>query len=95
MRKAPFWRDTEAVAHTLVYDAQIMGCGNALPAERLSTVTTPALIIDGGASPAWIRNAAQAVTNALPNATRSTLPDQMHDVEQTALAPVVAEFLAR
>jgi pimeloyl-ACP methyl ester carboxylesterase len=95
MRAAPFWPDTEAIAHTLAYDATIMGTGNALPAGRLATVTVPTLVIDGGASPAWIRNAAQAVADILPNATRSTLPDQMHDVAQDVLAPVVAEFLAR
>jgi hypothetical protein len=94
MRTAPFWPATEALAHTLVYDAMIMGTGNALPAERLASVAVPTLAIDGGASPAWIRNAAQAVADALPNGTRSTLPDQMHNVAQSVLAPVVAEFLA-
>ncbi len=95
MRNAPFWPATEAVAHTLPYDALVMGRGNALPAERLGTVMTPTLVIDGGASPAWIHNAAQAVSAVVPNATRATLPDQMHDVAQGLLAPVVAEFLAR
>ncbi len=94
MRAAPFWPSTEAMAHTLVYDATIMGSGNALPAQRLATVTVPTLVIDGGASPAWIRHAAQALCDTLPNATRVTLADQMHDVAQGVLAPVVMEFLA-
>jgi pimeloyl-ACP methyl ester carboxylesterase len=94
MRSAPFWPDTEAAAHTLVYDAMIMGCGSALPATQLSAVTVPTLVIDGGASPQWMRNAAQAVVARLPKATRCTLPDQMHNVAQNVLAPVVAEFLS-
>ena len=95
MRKLEFWPATEAVAHTLVYDATIMGPGNNLPAARLAVVSAPTLVIDGGASPPWIRAAAQAVADHLPSATRSTLPDQMHDVAQNVLGPVVAEFLAR
>jgi alpha-beta hydrolase superfamily lysophospholipase len=50
MRDAPFWPATEAVAHTLVYDALIMGPGNARPTARLSAITLPTLVIDGGAS---------------------------------------------
>jgi alpha-beta hydrolase superfamily lysophospholipase len=94
MRTAPFWPDTEAVAHTLVYDAMIMGTGNTLPAERVSGIAVPTLVIDGGSSPAWIRNAAQAVADRLPNATRCTLAGQMHDVAQDVLAPLLAQFLA-
>jgi pimeloyl-ACP methyl ester carboxylesterase len=93
MRSAPFWPDTESTAHTLAYDAMIMGPGNRLRGERLAAVGVPTLVIDGGASPAWIRNAAQRVTDALPNARRRTLADQGHDVAQRILAPVVVGFL--
>jgi pimeloyl-ACP methyl ester carboxylesterase len=94
MRRAPFWPGVEAVAHTLVYDATIMGPRNALPTERLASVAVPTLVIDGDQSPTWIRNAAHAVADLLPNAGRSTLADQGHDVSRQVLAPVVSEFLA-
>jgi pimeloyl-ACP methyl ester carboxylesterase len=93
MRAQPFWPDTEAMAHTLAYDAAIMGPGSALPTRRLAAVAAPTLVVDGGASPDWIGNAAQAIADVLPNATRTTLPDQTHDVAQVILAPVVTKFI--
>ena len=92
MRQAPFWPGVEAVAHTLIYDTTIMGDNNALPTERVASVAVPTLVIDGGASPVWMRNAAQAVAEALPNAQHRTLEGQTHNVAPDALAPVLEEF---
>jgi pimeloyl-ACP methyl ester carboxylesterase len=93
MRRSPIWAETEALADTLPYDAAVMGPGNKPSIERLAGITAPTLVIDGGASPVWIRNAAETVAETLPNATRVTLPDQMHNVAQDVLAPVVARFI--
>jgi pimeloyl-ACP methyl ester carboxylesterase len=93
MRNAPFWPGVEAVAHTLIYDTTIMG-NNALPTKRIASVGVPTLVIDGGASPAWMRHTAQAVADILPNAQRRTLEGQTHDVAPDALAPVLEEFFA-
>ena len=41
-RQAPFWESQEALAHTLAYDATIMG-DYWLPKERFAAVQTPAL----------------------------------------------------
>jgi hypothetical protein len=49
-RNAPFWKAQEALAHTLAYDAIIMG-DDEVPAERVASVTTPTLVLTGGASP--------------------------------------------
>jgi pimeloyl-ACP methyl ester carboxylesterase len=94
MRNAPFWPGVEAVAHTLIYDTTIMGDNNALPTKRIASVGVPTLVIDGGASPAWMRHAAQAVADILPDAQRRTLEGQTHDVAPAALAPVLEEFFA-
>src|SRR5713226_8400082 len=94
MRNAPFWPMVEAVAHTLIYDTTIMGDNNSLPTERVASVTVPTLVIDGGASPVWMHNAAQAVADVLPNAQRRTLEGQTHDVAPEGLAPVLEEFFA-
>src|ERR687893_1426414 len=48
-RNAPWWPAQEALAHTLAYDATIMG-DYSLPSERVASVTTPTLVIAGGAS---------------------------------------------
>lgn len=91
-RAQPFWAQQEAIAHTLAYDATIMGGGNSLPDERLARVTAPTLVIDGGASPAWMHSAARAATAALPDAQHRTLAGQGHDVAPDVLAPVLEEF---
>ena len=90
MRQAPFWPAQEAFAHTLIYDATIMG-DFSLPTERMATVTVPTLVIDGGETP-WLTHAAQAVVDALPNAQRRTLKGQPHNVAPEALAPALVEF---
>ena len=91
MRQTPVWSVFESVAPTLAYDNAIMGDGS-VPAERLASVTVPTLVIDGGASPEFMHNAAQAVANALPNARCRTLAGQTHDVAPDILAPVLIEF---
>ena len=95
MKDSPFWPSLEAIAHTISYDGRIMGdnmAGKPLPSDRWSTVTSPALVIDGGASPPSLRNAVQALVDVLPNARRLTLADQTHEVDPTVLTPVVVEF---
>src|SRR5947209_9662324 len=91
MRQTPVWSLFESVAPTLAYDNAIMGDGS-VPAERLSSITVPTLVIDGGASPAFMQSAAQTLADALPNAQRRTLEGQTHDVAPDALAPVLEEF---
>ena len=91
MRQTPMWSLLESVAPTLAYDAAIMGDGS-VPAEWLASITVPTLVIAGGASPAFMHNAAQAVAHAIPNAKLCTLEGQTHDVAPQALAPVLVEF---
>lgn len=67
------------MAHTLSYDHAVLG-DSLVPTERLATVTTRVLVIDGGASPSWLRDAARTVAHALPNARHSTLTGQTHAV---------------
>jgi pimeloyl-ACP methyl ester carboxylesterase len=90
MRQAPFWAAQEALAHTTIYNATIMG-DFSLPRARLATVTTPTLVIDGGQTP-WLSHTAQAVADVLPHAQRRTLSGQPHNVDPEALAPVLVEF---
>ena len=71
MRCSPMWPAIEANAASLPYDAEVMGdhmAGKPLPAQWATRVAIPTLVIDGGASPAQLRNAAAAVADLLPNA---------------------------
>jgi pimeloyl-ACP methyl ester carboxylesterase len=95
MRNQPMWPEMETVAHTLAYDGAIMGdnvSGNPLPAGQWASATSPTLVMDGGASPQWLRKAAQAIAEVLPNPQYRTLEGQTHGVEGEALAPVLVEF---
>jgi dienelactone hydrolase len=92
MRRQPGWADAEALAHTLAYEAAVMGPGNALPAGRLAGVTQPTLVLTGGASPAWLGNAGKAVAGTIPGAVHRVLDGQMHNVSAAVLAPELLEF---
>ncbi|MGV9564967.1 alpha/beta fold hydrolase [Streptomyces sp. NPDC003480] len=90
-RRSPMWADMEAIAPTLAYDDAVMGDG-LVPRDLLASVTVPVLAVAGGASPEWLRRAAEAVAQAAPRGTYRTLTDQDHMVEPQVLAPVLAEF---
>jgi len=90
MRQSPFWAAQEAFAPTLVYDATLMG-DFSLPKERIAKAAVETLVIDGGTVP-WISQAAQAVTDTLPNAQRRTIAGQPHNVADEAMAPVLIEY---
>ena len=90
-RAQPFWEAQEALAHTLSYDATIMG-DSSLPVERAATVTAPTLVMAGGASFPFMRQTAQALADALPNGQHRILEAQEHNVEAQVLAAVLEEF---
>ena len=95
IRRSPTWAKLESAAHTLVYDQTIMDnatTGTSLPAARWANATLPVLVFDGGASPAWMRNAVQALVDILPSAKRLSLEGQTHRIDPAALAPVLLEF---
>jgi len=95
MRNAPTWPALEGLAHTLVYDLAVLGdnmAGNPPPGEHWAAATAPTLVMDGGASPAWIRNSARALADILPDAQHRTLEGQAHDAAPEILAPEMERF---
>jgi pimeloyl-ACP methyl ester carboxylesterase len=96
MPLTPPWRKLKVVAPTLPYDLRILGDtgrGAALDANRWSGVTIPAIVMDGGKSPQYLRNGAKALSEALPKATYRTLPGQTHIFKASVLAPALKQFL--
>lgn len=92
-RQEPWWPAQEALAHTLAYDARIMG-DYSIPAEEASSVKIPTAVIAGGADMPFMRESAQALADALPDGQVRFLDGQGHNVDPTVLAPVVKDFLA-
>jgi len=92
-RQAPWWPNQEALAHTLAYDATIMG-DYRLPADRAAQVTIPTLVLDGSASFPFMHETAVTLASVLPNAQQRTLERQTHDVSAEALASALTAFFA-
>jgi pimeloyl-ACP methyl ester carboxylesterase len=85
----------ESVAHTLVYDTNIVQDhqrGKPLPLTRWSSVAVPTLVAVGGKSPAWMQHAMEALARVVPRAELRTLPGQTHMVTAEAQAPMLVEF---
>ncbi|GAA2557379.1 MULTISPECIES: alpha/beta fold hydrolase [Streptomyces] len=93
-RQSPLWAGMESLAPSLAYDDAVMGDGS-VPRELLSSIRVPVLAIAGDQSPAWMREAARAIADAVPRGAYRTLEGQTHMVEPDVLAPVLAEFFAR
>ena len=89
MRESPLWPALEATVHTLVYDSLIPG---SLSPDRLAAISTPALVVASEGSDDRLRNWAQGVAEALPNASARFLPGTWHGVDAEHLAPALTEF---
>lgn len=91
IKRMPMWRGLEKLAPTLVYDSEVLGPGQSLP-TFLPRITTPTLVMHGGAGTAALRDTAQAISKAIPNAKLRIMAGQTHGVRPKALAPVLEEF---
>jgi pimeloyl-ACP methyl ester carboxylesterase len=91
LRHAPFRPALEATAHTLVYEATLVG-DMTLPTAKLRSIKAPTLAVYGSASPAFMGNAARALAKAVPDGHVRALDGQTHDIVPSALAPVLLEF---
>jgi hypothetical protein len=56
------------------------------------SVTAPTLVLDGGASLPFLRDAATVLAAAMPSGTRRTLDGQTHLHAPETVAPVLAAF---
>jgi pimeloyl-ACP methyl ester carboxylesterase len=98
MRFMPPWKQMTAIAHTLPYDLAMVvphQQGKPLPEGCYDAVEAETLVIAGGKSPEYMRNAQAAIAAAVPHARLETLPGQTHMIKAGAVAPVVRSFLTR
>jgi pimeloyl-ACP methyl ester carboxylesterase len=94
IKKMPMWRGLVSMAPTLAYESAVLGKGHSLPTALLASIATPTLVMHGGAGAPSMRDAAKALSQAIPNAQLRTLAGQTHGVRPKVLAPVLAEFFA-
>ena len=94
MQLFPVWKSLKAVAHTLAYDFRIVlpfEQAEPLPAGHYAAVSVPTLVIAGGKSPEYMRNAQAAIADQVPDARLATLPGQTHMIKAKATVPVLLE----
>ena len=97
-RRDPSWADLTALAHTLHYDARIVRDTTTArpdPLNRWADVRVPTLVMDGGASPPWIRSSAAALAAALPDARRRTLEGQGHGPDPSLYAAELQAWVSQ
>jgi pimeloyl-ACP methyl ester carboxylesterase len=82
----------KAVAHTLPYDAAVMG-NFSVPSNRLREVKVPTLVMHGSKTDNRLKTAAESVARSVPSAKHHVLDKQTHNVAPAALMPPVVEFL--
>ena len=91
IRNAPFRPALEHMAHTLVYELNIL-TDVTMPPKVAAAVKIPTLVVVGGSSPDIMRHTAEAVANAIPKGRYLLLEGQNHDIVPDVVAPVLQEF---
>ncbi|WP_350281201.1 alpha/beta hydrolase [Kribbella sp. HUAS MG21] len=95
MRLMPAWKQMKAIAHTLPYDARMLGgnCfGDPMDAAQWASIEQPVLVVNGGKSPGWMKTSTRALAAAVPGARHAEVPGQNHVVRASAIAPVIADW---
>ena len=95
MTRGPGWAPMAAIAPTLVYDLTVAHQINVDPdwKARWAGISVPVIVCSGDHSFPGMREAADAVAAALPDASRRTLAGQGHRPAPEAIVPVLAEVL--
>lgn len=92
MRASPGWPALEALGPSLAYDNEVLG-DNGIPHARIAEVSVPALMMAGESGAPFIRESAERMGAMFAEGSAVELPHQGHDVDPTALASVLIEFL--
>ncbi len=90
-RQSPAWPALEALAHTILYDLEILG-DNRPPEAALARITIPTLVLGSSASPGWLQDAVAATAASIPGAEHRLLDGEFHGVAPEELAPVLVAF---
>jgi alpha-beta hydrolase superfamily lysophospholipase len=93
MKATPAWAYLEAMAHTLVYDAEALGGDDQqLPTELLAGIAIPLLTVSSAGTAPWLASAAEAVAQGVPSGRYASLEGDFHQVPPAVLAPALATF---
>ncbi|SFB59802.1 Pimeloyl-ACP methyl ester carboxylesterase [Amycolatopsis marina] len=94
IRQSPMWAGLEAVAQTVVYDAEITRPPN-LPTPQMARLDIETLVFSSGESWPSLRTAAQELPGRLARARYVDVPGGTdHGIPAEATAKVLGEFLS-
>jgi pimeloyl-ACP methyl ester carboxylesterase len=88
----PFWPGRVAAAHTIPRELRQIQ-GYCFHARRFSALKAPTLLMLGGDSPDYMKDAVDALHVTLPNSKVSILPGQQHNAISLAPDLFVREVL--
>ena len=91
-RSSPIWRDMVEAAHTLPRELLAIA-EYEFDAARFADTTTPTLVLIGGESPPFYKDATEAVNDALPNSRLVTFDGHAHEPMNTAPDRFIDEVL--
>jgi hypothetical protein len=94
-RDLPFRAHFEALAHTLVYDYEVLGermLGRPMPTVLQDWIRIPLLVMEHDMSPRTIRNTAAILAALLPRATKRTFRGNDRAVPPTTMARTLQTF---
>lgn len=99
-RQSTYWPQCEAIAHTRLYGAEVLGdC--QVPVDRLSRIRCPVLVLTGSGAdanmtelpPGTFDTAAESIAGAVRQARRASIDTAGHEPDAAALAAELAPFL--
>jgi pimeloyl-ACP methyl ester carboxylesterase len=88
----PIWPGRVAAAHTIPRELRQIQ-GYRFQPERFTGLMTPTLLLLGGESPSYMRDAVEALHQALPNSQVVVMPGQQHNAISAAPAVFAQEVL--
>jgi pimeloyl-ACP methyl ester carboxylesterase len=95
LRLLPSWKVRVAAAHTIARETRAEEQYRFMP-EPYAGLTVPTLLLQGGDSPAFLKQVTELLYKALPNSRIMIMPEQQHIAMNTApelFASAVLSFL--
>ncbi len=92
LRASPAWSARLAIAHTLLREMQAEE-QYSYEAQRFKDMHTPTLLLLGGDSPRYFKEAIEVLDAALSNSRIAVMPEQQHIAMYTAPDLFVSELV--
>ena len=94
VKKSPDWEKIKKIDFTLTYDFDVLGDGR-VPEDVVKAIGIPTLVMVGEKTMDFMHPTATRIANLIPNAQRTTLTGQTHQVKAEVVAPVLIEFFGK